>query len=116
MADERPDYSLKSINGERTEKPELKLVRYFQIKEVDYMKPPLTEQLLEPDGKPSTGAVASAACTCNTVCTCVPVSTCTCNTICTCNTVNTSYGITTGGGGGGRGGGGGYGGYWAPCF
>jgi len=74
MADERPDYSLKSVNGKReTEKPELLLVKYFQIKEADYMKPPLAEQLLEPDGKPSTGLVAVAACTCNTVCTCVPV-------------------------------------------
>jgi hypothetical protein len=118
MNDQRPDYSLKNANGRReTEKPELFLVRHFQIKEADYMKPPLSEQLLEPDGQPSTGTVAIAACTCNIVCTCVPVSVCTCNTICTCNTVNTSYGISSGGGGGGRGSrGGGHGGYWAPCF
>jgi len=127
MADDHPDYSLKGVPGERgLENPELFLVRYFQVKEADYMKPPMAEQLLEPDGEPAPTAggsvVSTKACTCNTVCTCVPVSTCACNTVCTCNTVSTSYGVTSapsGGGGGsssGGGGHGGYGGYYAPCF
>lgn len=129
MADERPDYSLESAAGKRgEEKPALFLVRHFQIQEADYMKPPLAEQLLEPDGdaapSPLSGMVASAACTCNSVCTCVPVSICACNTVCTCNTVSTTHGVVTSGGSSGRssgrssGGyrGGGYGGYWAPCF
>lgn len=119
MPETRPDYSLETVEGEPgQEPPALFLVRHFQIKEADYMKPPLAEQLLEPDGTSvaatatsTAGVIATSACTCNTVCTCVPVSTCTCNTICVCNTVNTSEGIVSGGGGGG-----GYGGYWAPCF
>ena len=122
MADEAPDNSLGSIECKRGgEKPALLLVRHFQVKEADYMKPPLAEQLLEPDGAvaptPSSavGVTTSAACTCNTVCTCVPVTTCACNTVCTCNTVNTSHGVESGGGGC-YGGGGGTGGYWAPCF
>jgi hypothetical protein len=122
MTDKRPNYSLKSVSGQRDiEKPDLFLVRYFQIKDADYMKPPLSEHLLEPDGNPAptptstAGVVSNTACTCNVVCICVPVSTCTCNTICTCNTVSTSYGVSTSGGGGGGGGYGGYGGYWVPC-
>ena len=97
MADERPDHSLDSVPGERgLEKPALFLVRYFQVKEADYMKPPLAEQLLEPDGEPAPtagGVVATGACTCNLVCTCVPVSACACNTVCTCNTVSSTYGV-----------------------
>lgn len=120
MSEDRPDYSLDNVGGKRgDEKPALFLVKYFQIKEADYMKPPLAEQLLEPDGAPAptatsvAGVVATTACTCNSVCTCVPVSTCACNTVCTCNTVSTSHGISSSGGGGGFGG---YGGYFAPCF
>ena len=125
MADERPDFSLEAVPGERgLEKPALFLVRYFQVKEADYMKPPLAEQLLEPDGKPAPtaagGVVVTEACTCNLVCTCVPVSTCACNTVCTCNTVSSTHGVrsapSSGGGCYGGGGGGGYGGYYAPCF
>ena len=124
MPGDRPDHSLKSAAGERNgEKPELYLVRFFQVKEADYMKPPLAEQLLEPDGTPAPtpsgpGVVASTVCTCNMVCVCVPGGTCACNTVCTCNTVNVGYGMVTvpAAGGGGGGGGGGYGGYWAPCF
>ncbi|HLA86000.1 MAG TPA: hypothetical protein VJL29_14505 [Thermoguttaceae bacterium] len=97
MADERPDFSLENVPGERgLEKPALFLVRYFQIKEADYMKPPMAEQLLEPDGTPAAtvaGVIVFEACTCNLVCTCVPVSTCACNTVCTCNTVNQAYGV-----------------------
>ena len=98
MADDRPDFSLESVPGERgLEKPALFLVRYFQVNEAYYMKPPLAEQLLEPDGKPGAtagGVVATEACTCNAVCTCVPVSTCACNTVCTCNTVSSTYGVS----------------------
>ena len=54
MSDQIPDYSLDSVPAERgVEKPELFLVKHFQTKEADYMKPPLAEQLLEPDGKPA---------------------------------------------------------------
>jgi len=119
MPDTRPDYSLKSVEGQRgSQKPELLLVRFFQIKEAEYMKPPLAEQLQEPDSgtAPSTfsgGLVVTGACSCNSVCTCVPVALCTCNTVCVCNTVSSSHGISSGGGGGGYGG---YGGYFAPCF
>ncbi len=94
----RPDYSLRAAQGDRdAEAPALMLVKHFQIAEADYLKPPLQEQLLEPDGaaNQSDRAVVSSACTCNTVCTCVPVSTCTCNTICTCNTVNAAVGVTS---------------------
>lgn len=121
MPDEAPDHSLANAAGSREgEQPTLTIVRHFQIREADYMKPPLHEQLLEPDGAvaatptSAAGVVVTAACTCNSVCTCVPVTTCACNTICTCNTVSTSHGVSTGGGGGC--GHGGYGGYWAPCF
>jgi len=129
MNEQGPDYSLKNAAGEReAEKPALFLVKYFQIQEADYMKPPLEEQLLEPDGSgaPAVRMAAAggptSACTCNSVCVCVPVSTCACNTVCTCNTVSTTYGVTvvtkrpSGGGGCGHTSGGGFGGYWAPCF
>lgn len=122
MPDERPDFSLENVPASRgLEKPSLFLVKHFQVGEADYMKPPLEEQLLEPDGAPLSAVKLKSACTCNTVCTCIPVSTCACNTVCTCNTVSTTHGITTGrsrsrssSGSGRRGGG--YGGYWAPCF
>ena len=133
MADEGPDYSLKNATGEReAEKPALFLVKYFQVQEADYMKPPLAEQLLEPDGTPAPGILLAAnttrtsACTCTSVCVCVPVSTCACNSVCTCNTVSTTHGVTvvtspsttspSTGGGCGHSVGGGFGGYWAPCF
>ena len=126
-ADERPDFSLEGVPDERgLEKPALFLVRYFQVEEACYMKPPLAEQLLEPDGKPALtarGVVAREACTCNSACTCVPVSTCACNTVCTCNTVNSAHGVSSASSDSdlssstpSRGGGGGYGGYFAPCF
>ena len=125
MSEQAPDYSLDSLPPERgVEKPELFLVKLFQTKEANYMKPPLAEQLLEPDGAPAgtaSGLIVTSACTCNTVCVCVPVSTCACNTVCTCNTVSSTHGVTSSGSGSGSGttwggGGGGYGGYYAPCF
>ena len=80
MSEQPPDYSLESLPAERgLDKPELFLVKHFQTKDADYMKPPLAEQLLEPDGEPAgtaSGMLVTAACTCNTVCVCVPVSTC----------------------------------------
>lgn len=99
MADELsnpPDHSLGSAKGTRDGKPSLSLVRFFQIKEADYMKPPLQEQLMEPDGgiapTPGTTLVqGGTSCTCNVVCTCVPVSICACNTVCTCNMVSSTY-------------------------
>ncbi len=148
MPDDRPDYSLEkylgllgvaavALGGDATgssddkknedlraaipkpEKPEISLVRHFQVGEANYMKPPMAEQLIEPDGTSLSGSGRVAVCTCNTVCTCVPVSICSCNTVCTCNTVNRSYGVSRSGGGS-RGGGGGGGGiyrtYWVPCF
>jgi hypothetical protein len=123
MPDKRPDYSLNTVTSQRgAQKPELMVVRFFQIKEAEYMRPPLAEQLLEPDGSvaPShlsrgVGVAVTSACTCNSVCTCVPVSTCTCNTVCTCNVVSTSHGVGSSGGGC-YGGGGGFGGYFSPCF
>jgi hypothetical protein len=121
MPDTPPDYSLSNVKGDRgAEKPELYMVKFFRIKEAEYMKPPLAEQLLEPDGalapSPSGGVetVTTAACTCNSVCTCVPFSTSACNSVCVCNVVNTSHGTTSSCFGGG--GYGGYGGYYAPCF
>jgi len=123
MPQERPDHSLRAVEGARgAEKPELELLRHFQVKEADYMKPPLAEQLLEPEGgvapTATSGVVVTTACTCNSVCVCVPVSTCVCNTVCTCNTVSSTYGVrpSSGSGGGGCYRGGGVGGYWAPCF
>lgn len=70
-----------------------------------FQKPPLAEELIEPD------SATSATCSCNTVCTCVPVQTCSCNTVCTCHSVESCAGHVSGGGGGG-------GGYWiyAPCY
>lgn len=97
MPDTQPDYSLNAASGDRdSESPSLVLLRHFRVQEADYMKPPLREQLLDPDGEPAPSASShrvsvSAACTCNTVCTCVPVSACACNTVCTCNTVSRSY-------------------------
>ena len=121
-----PNYSLKGAPAKRgAEKPELYLVRHFQIKEAAYMKPPLAEQLLEPDGgvlasgcreakgKQDEGPEATAeaaqqskaiptallsrsdACGCNSVCTCVPVDVCSCNTVCACNEVDTGFRVLT---------------------
>ena len=100
MPDDRPDHSLKSVDGERgADEPTLRLVRHFQVKEADYMKPPLQEELLEPDGEIAPDPTMlvehpGVACTCNVVCTCVPVSVCSCNTVCTCNTVSLQHNVT----------------------
>ena len=48
MSEQPPDYSLKNAPGQReAAKPALYLVRYFQIREADYMKPPLADWLRE---------------------------------------------------------------------
>ena len=44
-------------------------------------KPPLAEELIEPDSNAS-------PCTCNAVCECVPVETCGCFSVCECDTVD----------------------------
>jgi hypothetical protein len=140
VAQQPPDFSPAAVPGDRAQDaPALSLVACFQTRESDYMKPPLEEDLLEPDGASSSGlALTSKGCTCHSVCTCVPVQMCACNQVCTCNlvtsprtevvvthrstrtTVGTVLDIPGVGGGGGGGGttitGGGGGGYYAPCF
>ena len=98
MGDQQPNFSLSAAKGRREkERPLLFLVKHFQITEASYMKPPMDEQLLEPDDTAavsewSPSAVAGTTCVCNTVCTCVPVASCACNSVCTCNTVNRAHG------------------------
>ncbi len=92
MADEKPpDYTAQTAQGDRkSEPPTISLVACFQTRDSDYMKPPLEEQLLEPDGTSLDALVlAGRVCSCHSVCACVPVTTCVCHAVCTCNLVTT---------------------------
>ena len=102
-----PDDRLREIinPGPETDNPALaekSLAGFVLLKLNGYHKPPLAEELVEPEGGQTGG------CTCNSVCTCVPVQTCACDAVCTCDAVSQGshcgcVGDTCHGGG------------WAPC-
>lgn len=72
------------------EPPTVEVLAQFQVRPSDFMKPPLAEQLVEPDEKSRETVIV---CTCHSVCTCVPVQVCACHAVCACNTVCTGHGL-----------------------
>ena len=103
-----PDDRLREITEPKSDDggsvlPVSALAGFVLLKLHGYQKPPLAEELSDPEG-------AEGGCSCNSVCSCVPVQTCACDSVCACDTVTEPPSASGGGGGGGGSG------YWAPCF